>query len=165
MEIQLITGPNGSGKSLYAEEIAVQSGQVRIYIATMVPHTEENKQRIAKHIKQREGKGFVTLEQPTDLAKAEISADSVVLLEDVSNLLGNEMFVNGRNEQDVLDDILSLALNCKKLICVSISGLKAEGYDEETAKYINSLNRLNSLIEQRAAAVVNMHNGVAVRVK
>ena len=62
MDIQLILGPNNSGKSLYAENLAVQNNNnPLIYLATMVPQTNENLQRIKKHISQRSGKGFQTI--------------------------------------------------------------------------------------------------------
>ena len=59
MDIQLILGPNNSGKSLYAENLATQNtSSPLIYLATMIPQTEENNQRIKKHLLQRDGKAF-----------------------------------------------------------------------------------------------------------
>lgn len=152
MDIQLILGPNNSGKSLYAENLAVQTkGSTRIYLATMVPQTDENNQRIEKHIRQREGKGFVTIEVPWNIHAIDIPSDSVVLLEDASNLLANGIFIYHSNMDECLEQILSLAHRCKKLIIVSIDGLSAGDYDDETNNYIQQLNSLNQSLEDISA--------------
>ena len=51
--------------------------------------------RVKKHLAQRKDCGFVTLELPYVAKDAEVSPDSTVLLEDVSNLLANGMFERG----------------------------------------------------------------------
>ena len=165
MEIQLIMGSNGSGKSLFAEQAAVESGQKRIYIATMIPYTEENRQRIAKHLDQRKDKNFSTQEIPVDLDTAVVDSDSIVLLEDASNLLANEIFTKGNGADKVLKDIKNLAQKCQKLIIVSIDGLCGEGFDGETQNYINQLNTLNKQLCCIADTVYIMSDGNAVKTK
>lgn len=162
MDLQLILGPNGSGKSLFAEDLAVESGAPLLYIATMVPQSEENHRRIQKHRLQRQGKGFQTAEIPWSLDTAPVTADTVVLLEDVSNLLANGMFQQGKTDADALAQILALAGRCRRLIAVSISGLSDEGYDGETAEYIHALTRLNHALTQEARQVTEMQNGTPV---
>ena len=88
----LISGANGSGKSRYAELLLSRTTGERYYIATMQPQTPENHQRIAKHRLQRQGLAFHTLELPCGLQNARLPQAAVVLLEDVSNLLGNLLF-------------------------------------------------------------------------
>lgn len=160
MEIHLIYGPNSSGKSEYAERLAVKSGGPRIYLATMMPQTEENYQRIEKHRNQRKYRGFTTIEEPWNIKNIAVDRDAVVLLEDVSNLLANGIFQHGANAQQTLEEILYLAKRCRILIVVSISGLSATGYDEETQRYINQLNWLNDRLLQYASVAVEMQNGV-----
>lgn len=46
----MISGANGSGKSRYAERIVARTTGERYYIATMRPCSEENLQRIEKHL-------------------------------------------------------------------------------------------------------------------
>ena len=152
MDIQLILGPNNSGKSLYAENLAIQNiGSPLIYLATMIPQTEENKQRIKKHIQQRDGKGFLTIEEPWNIHTLDIPHDSVVLLEDASNLLANGIFVHHSNAIECLKRIKLLANNCKKLIIVSIGGLEEGNFDEETNNYISQLNLLNHSLTEIAS--------------
>ena len=146
----LISGPNDSGKSLLAESIAGRLPGDRYYIATMRPCTEDNLIRIEKHRKQRSGLGFRTLECPYSLRDASVSSGSVVLLEDVSNLFANAMFEKSGTVLSVLEDINGLAERCGTLIAVTISGLDGEGYDEETAGYINGLNEINGKLFELA---------------
>jgi len=165
MDLHLVLGPNGSGKSLYAEDLAVQSGAPLLYIATMVPQNEENHRRIEKHRLQRQGKGFQTVELSWALEEAPVTEDTVVLLEDVSNLLANGMFQQGADETAALDKILALAERCRRLIAVSISGLSDEGYSGETAEYIHALARLNEELTRRARRVTEMQNGIPTALK
>lgn len=149
MDIQLILGPNNSGKSLYAENLAVQNANSPlIYLATMVPQTEDNHKRIEKHIRQRHGKGFATIEEPWDIHEIDIPSDSVVLLEDASNLLANGIFMHGSDAKVSFERIISLADRCQKLIIVSIAGLTGGNYDAETDNYISQLNLLNEMLEE-----------------
>ena len=156
MEIQLVLGPNNSGKSLYAEKLAVESGSKRIYLATMIPQNEENHLRIEKHRLQRKDKGFQTIEAGWNIDQLSVDPDSVMLLEDASNLLANGMFEHSATPQQVYNLILDLAKRCRKLIIVTIAGLSPEGYYDDTAKYICGLNWLNEKIMEIANLTVEM---------
>lgn len=152
MDIQLIIGPNNSGKSLFAEDLAVQNtDSPLIYLATMVPQNEENDRRIEKHKRQRDGKGFTTIEEPWNIHEIEIPADSVVLLEDASNLLSNGIFIYRSNADESFRRILALANRCKKLIIVSIGGMTSGEFDEETNNYIDQINHLNEMLTNSAS--------------
>lgn len=158
-KIILVSGPNGSGKSQFAEELVQKIPGRRYYIATMIPQTEENRRRIERHRQQRQNLGFTTLEIPCQIQGAPIPKDGVVLLEDVSNLLANTVFGSGEDQQQVYHRICGLADRCRRLIAVTISGLHPGSYEGETAGYIHSLNRLNQMLFQRAAAAAEMENG------
>ncbi|MDR1665295.1 MAG: bifunctional adenosylcobinamide kinase/adenosylcobinamide-phosphate guanylyltransferase [Clostridiales bacterium] len=153
----LIIGPNGSGKSACAEKLAVslQAGAGALYyIATMVPCGEEGFARVEKHRRQRARSGFITLEK-THISGLELPPDAVVLLEDVSNLLGNAMF--GAEKSDVFNDIVSLCEKCRAAVLVSIGGLaESPEYNEETNAYIAALNRLNERLAGFADKTVDM---------
>lgn len=161
-ELILISGANGSGKSACAEALIgrIAPTAPRFYLATMRVQTEENRRRVEKHRRQRAGLGFQTLERPLRVADAPVSADGVVLLEDVSNLLANAIFEENRTEQSVLQDILALTRRCRLLVAVTISGLCAEGFDAETGGYIRALNHLNQTLFEAAAAAAAIRGGV-----
>lgn len=69
----LIIGGSGSGKSAYAEkrteELAGKGGG-KYYLATMAVRDEEMKRKVARHRRIRAGKGWYTLEYPTDAGAA-----------------------------------------------------------------------------------------------
>lgn len=119
--ITLIIGGSGSGKSAYAEDyvLAAAADLPKYYIATMQVYDAEGERKVERHRRLRAGKGFVTIEQPTDIGKAGIkiagnawneqekgdihevdgmdapneeNQGGVALLECMSNLVANEMF-------------------------------------------------------------------------
>ena len=93
--VYTVIGGSGSGKSAYAEQLVCKiAGQKsRYYLATMQVYGEEGKARVARHRKAREGKGFLTVEQTTDVAEVLTKGtDGTLLLECMSNLVANEMF-------------------------------------------------------------------------
>ena len=158
----LISGGNGSGKSAFAECLAAKIDLPRYYIATMVCQSEENVQRIEKHRRQRAGLGFQTVEEPCRVSRTAVPADSLVLLEDVSNLLGNLIFREGGTAEAALQEILSLREACRVLVAVTISGLTEDGYDGETAAYIRDMNWLNEQLLAQADLAAELQNGQPV---
>lgn len=157
-----VSGENNSGKSLFAENMLSKCDGKRYYIATMIAKTQDNYERIEKHKKQREGKGFSALELPYSIADERIEADSAVLLEDVSNLLANNIFEKGKSADEVFEDILNLAKKSNILVAVTISGLENCQYDGETAIYIDSLNKINQRLYDEALVAVTMADGKPV---
>lgn len=158
----LISGGNGSGKSRYAETLVSRTTGPRHYIATMQPQTEDNFRRVKKHIAQRKGLNFTTWELPIHIDQAEIQPNGVVLLEDVSNLLGNTIFSQAGNREDVLEKIVALRNQCSLLIAVTIGGLSSKAYQGETAAYIEDLNSLNESLFALADAAATMVSGSPV---
>ncbi len=162
MAFILISGSNGSGKSLFAEELIAQMQGKRCYIATMKAQTDDNFARIEKHRRQREHLHFETLELPYEVGFAPVDEDTVVLLEDVSNLFANAYFEKNGSIDSVFTDVVQLKQRCRHLVAVTISGLKDEGYDEETTTYINGLNKLNQRLFDWADLAFTMEHGQAV---
>ena len=161
-KIILISGPNSSGKGAFAEQLVQRLQGRRFYIATMVPQTEENFLRIEKHRRQRTGLDFTTLELPYRVSEAPVEEGSVVLLEDVSNLLANAVFSRGENAEEVYRDLLGLSKRCGTLIMVTISGMESANYQGETAAYVEALNRLNERLFQTSSTAVVLQKGVPV---
>lgn len=146
--IALVIGGSGSGKSAYAEQMAVNAaGNGSLYyVATMQVYDEEGKKKVERHQKMREGKGFLTIEQPRRLKEAakkvatekvatekvsagkvaagkvaaeRVPAGKIVLLECMSNLVANEMF-SEENLSAVMDEA-----KIKQLSHEIISGVTA----------------------------------------
>ncbi|MCM1087323.1 MAG: bifunctional adenosylcobinamide kinase/adenosylcobinamide-phosphate guanylyltransferase [Muribaculaceae bacterium] len=102
----LILGGSGSGKSGYAEKIAVSLARRTMpgyYLATMQVWDDEGRRKVENHRKLRDGKGFLTIEQPTDISQALEKmqpGEKVALLECISNLAANEMFSPGEAQTE-----------------------------------------------------------------
>jgi len=90
----LVFGGIGSGKSAYAEKLVEAYQCKKAYLATMKVYDEEGRKKVKKHRKMREGKFDRSIEMPTDVANADVEKDELVLLECMSNLLANEMFMD-----------------------------------------------------------------------
>ncbi len=158
----LITGGAASGKSEIAETLAVAvSGGRLAYIATMLPQDEECGKRIGKHQKMRDGKGFATLEIPCNVYGQPELFDGydTVLLECMSNLILNEMFVSGKDAkcavQAIGEDILKISEKVKNLIVVSGTiFLDLKTYDAFTHAYVDAISRLNCKISHAADVVI-----------
>ena len=164
--MKIITGKQNSGKSLRAEELAVSYGKPLFYLATMKIMDEEGRRRVEKHRKQREGKGFITIECEYGIRRAlEAMGDpagATVLLECVANLVGNELYDNPDRtwSQDpmkadpddfvrvITEDIRYLDDHVDNLIVVT-SEYEADGSaDAATRLYIDLLNRVNKTLSE-----------------
>lgn len=66
--IVLVTGGSRSGKSRYALHLAETLGGPRAFVATCPVLDEETRQRVQRHRRAREGSGWHTIEETTDLA-------------------------------------------------------------------------------------------------
>jgi len=166
----LITGGSASGKSQLAENLALQMGKApRCYLATMDSYDEESKQRIDRHQKMRGGKAFETLERSCDLSGIfhEALKFETILLECLTNLVANELFISQKEEKQAVDDVLHWIdwLSEQIPVVVVVSGeLFGDGgkYTEETLRYLRVLGLLNQAIAQRASIVVEVVCGLMI---
>ncbi len=163
----LIIGTPDCGKSARAEELALQTGdEIRYYLATMKVMDEAGSRRVAKHRALREGKGFVTIERERDLAglacELKDAERSTVLLECVSNLVGNMMHDEPRWEAErfaeaVVSDIVQLAEKVRHLIVVTNTYEDdGSGYDDDTRLYVKLLNGVNDRLTEMADRVIDL---------
>lgn len=94
----LISGGCKNGKSMYAQQLAKElaAGGPLYYIATMIPRDGEDRARIARHVKERTGWGFETIEQGRSIAdltyRTDVDLGGSFLLDSVTAVLENEMF-------------------------------------------------------------------------
>ena len=89
-----LSGGAKNGKSSLAQRIVCAQPGPRYYLATMIPHDDEDLLRIRRHIDDRAGLGFATVECGTDILSAlgRMDPGGAVLLDSVTALLSNEMF-------------------------------------------------------------------------
>lgn len=132
----LISGGAKNGKSMYAQKIAkamsVEYNVPLYYVATMEPTDKEDENRIKRHVQDRAGWGFTTIEEPRKLIdvfneqdkgfvaeadnadnvdikymwKKVVNPKGVFLVDSLTALLGNNMFgKNGSMKLDCFDDV------------------------------------------------------------
>ena len=180
----LVTGGAGSGKSEFAEQYICENagpGQ-KYYIATMKCPDEESLRKVERHRKMRQGKGFITVEQPACIEGALLNMEgreNAVLLECVSNLTANEMFpdnaaVSGntdiRQKEDITDRIVKgirkIGERCGLLVLVS-NNIFEDGiiYTDGTGEYIKTLGNINRQLGRAADLVVEVVCGIPVVIK
>lgn len=158
----LILGTENSGKSKIAEDIAVKISEEKpvAYIATMIPFDDDGEKRIEKHRKLREGKNFITFEEPylvsgliENLRRRDID---YALIECISNLVGNvihkDEFVNIEDEElvfQIVDDVKSLSNAINDVVIVAnYFEIKCE-YDDDTKRYI----KINNLVNEKLRGI------------
>lgn len=168
--LALVLGEAASGKSEFAEQLAMSLADERYYIATMQVSDSESQQRIERHRQMRQGKGFVTLEQPLALAELRLQpkkTGAVAFLECASTLLGNELYLPGGAGPDSWQAIWSGVqnlLNQDVQVVVVSNSVFTEGavsvLSSEMQEYLFQLGLLNCRLAQAADQVVEVCCGL-----
>lgn len=159
--IVFITGGAKNGKSSLAQDLAVllSRGGKHYYIATMIPSDEEDRERIRRHVADRAGMGFETVECGREILSCLDKADpsGTFLLDSITALYLNELFPDPTSCG--MDD--SAAERCEEALtrlCRGVSNIvlvsdfiysDAARYDEVTECYRRGLARL----DRRMAAI------------
>ena len=167
-----ITGGAGSGKSSLAQELAsaMSAGGPHYYVATMVPRDDEDRRRISRHIEDRAGMGFRTIECPCRFAeRIKPDLDGTYLLDSVTAMLANAMF--GEREfdydpdaiQKVAADLRLFSERVKHFIVVSDSIFSdAALYDEMTDGYRRGLAYIERQMAAQCDTVIECAAGGAI---
>lgn len=169
--MMLMVGGSKSGKSSLAQALAVRlsGGGKRFYLATMIPGDGEDRARIARHLEDRAGMGFETVEQGRNLPACfdRLDREGTVLLDSVTALLTNEFFPPERGYtpdenagQRVAADILALRSRVRNLVIVADDLFRDGGrYDETTESYRKNLGGVLCRLAENADTVVEMTMG------
>ena len=159
-----ISGGCKNGKSYYAQHLAKnqQDGKNLYYIATMRPVDGEDSERIERHIKDRGGWGFETVEQPDNINKILDKCDITgsFLLDSLTALLANEMFLTDGSINHSAADKVSVEL--KELLgvidnIVIVSDYiysDAELFDDFTDEYRKSLAKIDKVAAENCDIVL-----------
>ena len=168
----LIIGGAASGKSAYAERLLcrLSGGAPKVYVATMEPHGAEAAARIAKHRQSRAGRGFRTIERPTDLAGLRVPAGSAALLEDLGNLCANELYSPAGSgadaEASILRGVENLRTQCAHLLIVSTEIFcGGTAYQGGTLSYMRLLGRLHQRLARLSDGVCEVVCGIPLYYK
>lgn len=173
-----VIGGSASGKSAYAEEMAValaaKEMRKKYYLAAMQTKDAESRKKADNHRNLRKGKGFVTIEQPTDIDRVleKIAPGETALLECITNLVANEMFSGETQKtakqaaEKVLSGIFMLEKHLADFVVVS-GNVFEDGieYPQATREYRKAM----AIVNQRAAAmadkVIEVVVGIPIKVK
>ncbi len=165
-----LSGGAKNGKSYHAQRIskALSRGAPLYYIATMIPHDSEDNARIARHLREREGWGFETLECPVRLLSCLDRSDNrgTYLLDSVTALLSNEMFspegeIDRSAPERVVRELTEFAARAANAVFVSdFIYSDAMLYDEMTEAYRKGLALCDAALARCCDSVIEVSGGV-----
>ena len=156
-----ISGGAKSGKSALAQDLAVAlaKGGRHYYVATMISTGSEDDDRIRRHVAQRDGMGFETVECFQTIMDCLKTSDKegVFLVDSITALIQNALFPVEKNcEMDLsaatrcADELVQFARTVRHAVFVSdYIYSDAERYSESTELYRKCLAE----IDRRLAAV------------
>ena len=176
-----ISGGCKNGKSYHAQELARDMAQEKNvplnYVATMIPTDDEDRARIKRHLDERDGWGFETIEQglnicdclngtATTLEGNPVNPAGVFLLDSVTALLSNEMFrpdgTMDLNCADRLsDELAEFAARTGNTVFVSdYIYSDARKFDDFTETYRKSLAQLDRKLADVCDQVIEVTFGM-----
>ena len=166
--LTLVTGGSGSGKSEFAEDLCVSyKSDNLIYIATMFIYDDESLKKIERHKKMRENKNFKIIECFKNLKDIQIQNGCTILLDCMSNLVANEMYLEGGagefTVQSIVEGIKQIKNKSENFIIVT-NEVFSDGvqYDEETMRYIKYLGEINKEIGRASDNVIEVVYSIPV---
>ncbi len=166
-----LSGGAKSGKSAFAQDLAVKlsRGGARYYVATMIPVDAEDWERVRRHVADRAGMGFQTLECGTAILQCLDMGDrgGTFLVDSATALLQNAMFPRENNYE--LD--LSAACRCGEELAEFVR--KAENavivsdyiygepkrYDPATETYRRMLAQIDRMLARECDTVLEASAG------
>jgi len=157
-----ISGGCKNGKSYYAQHLAKQQqkGGELYYIATMKSSDNEDDERIARHIGERDGWGFTTIEQYHNIENILDVCDpkGSFLLDSLTALLGNEMFFGEDYSLQCICDGITKILDAVPNIVIVSDYIYNDGliYESLTEEYRKALARLDILCANKCDTVLEV---------
>lgn len=122
----LLSGGSKSGKSMLAQNIAKSLPAPHYYLATLRPTDAEDRAIVSRHLKERDGWGFETIECESGILSALDLApkNGTFLLDSVTALLANEMFrpdgsVDALAGERVADELCRFASRAENAVFVA----------------------------------------------
>ena len=175
-----ISGGCKNGKSMFAQTLAKNMAKKNnsplYYVATMLPCDDEDIKRIERHLREREGWGFETIEQGININECfetsrGVDSKGAFLLDSVTALLSNEMFRPGGEfdadaAERVAEELVQFARNTGNTVFVSdyIYG-DAGKYDEWTEKYREGLAYIDRKLAKECDRVIEVLGGNTIDYK
>lgn len=150
----LIIGGSKSGKSMLGQDVAKALENIRgklYYLATMKPYDKEDLHRIENHLRDREGYGFTTLEEPLDMKRVAtiLKEEDTVLLDSITSIVTNSMFRGSeffdRIVEETVEGIKEICNRAEGVVLVSdyvfCDGIVYDSYTEAFRRELGTVNR------------------------
>ena len=167
-----ISGGAKNGKSTLAQDIAVALGGKRYYVATMISTGEEDNERIRRHIEDRDGMGFETVECFRNIMDCLNTADKdgVFLVDSVTALIQNSLFPMEKNYEMDLEaanrcagELVEFAHTVRHAVFVSdYIYSDAEAFSESTEMYRKCLASIDRRLAQICDTVIEVSAGQSI---
>lgn len=169
-----ISGGAKNGKSTLAQNIAVSlsGGSKHYYVATMIPSGAEDYDRIRRHIADREGLDFETLECSRNLMDCleNVDKDSTFLVDSVTALVQNALFpIEKEYEMDpggvdrCTNELIEFAQTVSHVVYVSdYIYSDAQRYSETTEAYRKCLADADRRLAKACDVVIEVSAGQVI---
>ena len=166
-----ISGGAKNGKSTFAQDltIALAKGGECYYVATMISSGKEDDERIRRHIAQRDGMDFETIECFRNIMDCLHTADKTgaFLVDSVTALLQNALFPAEKNyEMDLsaatrcADELVTFAGAVRHVVFVSdYIYSDAERYSAATEMYRKCLADIDRRLAEICDTVIEVSAG------
>ena len=166
-----ISGGAKNGKSTLAQDLAVAlaGGGKHYYVATMISTGSEDDDRIRRHVADRDGMGFETVECFRNILDCLQAADKdgVFLVDSVTALIQNSLFSIEKNyEMDLeaasrcADELVEFAHTVRQAVFVSdYIYSDAERYSESTETYRKCLADIDRRLAKVCGTVIEVSAG------
>jgi len=177
-KIILITGGARSGKSSYALDVCENISENRLFIATCPTIDSEMTDRVIRHQKEREGRGWETLECPVDLEtafKEKAHRFNVVLLDCITLWVNNVLYSYEQKNMVLTDFVIKDQANAwltaaqaidSTIVCVTNEvGLGIVPENAIARKYRDLVGTVNQTIGKMADEVALVSCGVPLYLK
>ena len=163
-----ISGGAKSGKSTLAQDltVALSQGGKRYYVATLVSTGAEDDERIRRHIADRDGMGFETVECRQNVMSV-ADPNGTFLVDSVTALIQNSLFPVKKNyEMDLeaasvcADQLVEFAKTVRHAVFVSdYIYSDAEAFSESTQMYRKCLADIDRRLATVCDTVVEVAAG------
>ena len=166
-----ISGGAKNGKSTLAQNLAValSKGGKLYYVATMISSGKEDDDRIRRHIADRDGMGFETVECFRNIMDCLKTADKdgIFLVDSVTALIQNSLFPVEKNyEMDLIaanrcaEELVEFARTVRHGVFVSdYIYSDAERYSESTEMYRKCLADIDRRLAKVCDTVIEVSAG------
>ena len=166
-----ISGGAKCGKSSIAQEIAVRmaEGGRLYYVATMIPSGKEDDERIRRHLADREGMGFETVECFRNIVSI-AEERGTFLVDNITSLMQNALFppetgyeMDIQSAQRCIEELMTFAQSVRHAVFVSdYIYSDAERYSESTQAYRKCLANADRKLAKCCDMVIEVTAGIPI---